>query len=95
MPPQALRGGGCDVMFSLRPVFPMSPANIGIFYFASHEYWLDLDEICLIIFWAKFYLGQENRLRQKIRIDVKPLLPPNEWHHTHAVVEVSYDRGGL
>ena len=32
----------------------------------------------LVIFWEKLYQGQGSRTRQKIRIDVKPVLPRSE-----------------
>jgi len=58
--------------------------------FASHEYWTDFDEI-----WGgNLYRQQSNRLhfgrncngwrswvRQNIQIDVKAMLPRNEWLH--------------
>ena len=71
-------------------VFPMSRCrthgNICIF-FASHEYWTDFDEIWggnayhQQINWLRFYQGQGSKIGQKIRIDVKPVLPRSEWLH--------------
>ena len=62
--------------------------------FASHEYSTDFNEIWevyhhqqqmkigeLITFLAKLYQGQGSRIRQRIRIDVKRVLPRSEWLH--------------
>jgi len=45
----------------------------------------------LITIWEKLYKGQGSRIWQKIRIDVKHVLPRSEWLCIHAAAERWYD----
>ena len=96
-PPQAM--GGEAIMFSLSwcPV-PTS----AFFSLRTNTWWILMKpaggDHChqltdqLVTFWAKLYQGQGSRIRQKIRIDVKPVLPRSrrlhKFHSTYGILRL-------